>query len=57
VVSLLERLPVEEGGEARERLGVVVDGHRHVLLRRAELVADLLVEAIDEGLIWHGRNI
>jgi hypothetical protein len=43
VVPLLDRLAVEVGGELRQRLGVVVDGDRDVLLRRAELVGDLLV--------------
>jgi hypothetical protein len=43
VVALLERLPVEERRQARERLGVVVDGDRRVLLRCGELVGDLLV--------------
>ena len=49
VVALLERLRVEEGGEARQRLGLVVHGDRDVLLVRGELVADLLVQAFDEG--------
>ena len=49
VVPLLDRLPVEVRGETRERLGVVVDGDRDVLLRRAELVPDLLVQAVREG--------
>ena len=56
VVALLERLPVEERGQTRERLGFVVDGDRDVLLVRGELVADLLVEPVDEGLIWHARG-
>src|SRR5262245_10274376 len=41
VVPLLDRLPVEVRGELGEGLGVVVDRDRDVLLRRAELVADL----------------
>ena len=38
VVPLLDRLAVEVRGELRQRLRVVVDGDRDVLLRRAELV-------------------
>ena len=49
VVALLERLRVEEGGEARQGLGLVVHGDRDVLLVRRELVADLFVEALYEG--------
>ena len=49
VVPLLDRLAVEVGCELRQRLGVVVDGDRDVLLRRAELVGDLLVECIREA--------
>ena len=44
VVSLLDRLPVEVRGQLRQRLRVVVHGDRHVLLRRAELARDLLVQ-------------
>ena len=44
VVPLLDRLAVEVGGELGQRLRVVVDGDRHVLLRRGELVGDLLVQ-------------
>ena len=39
VVPLLDRLAVEVRGELRQRLRVVVDGDRDVLLRRRELVA------------------
>ena len=46
VVPLLERLPVEVRGELGQRLGVVVDRDRDVLLRRRELVADLLVQRV-----------
>ena len=49
VVPLLDRLAVEVGGELRQRLGVVVDGDGDVLLRRAELVGDLLVECFRES--------
>ena len=49
VVPLLHRLAVEMGGKLRERLRVVVDGDRDVLLRRAELVRDLLVEGVREA--------
>ena len=52
VVPLLDRLAVEVGGELGQRLRVVVDGDRHVLLRRAELVRDLLVEGTGE--LRHG---
>ena len=48
VVSLLDRLAVEERGQLGERLGVVPDGNRDVLLRGAELVADLGVERVGE---------
>ncbi len=49
VVPLLDRLPVEVRGELRKRLRVVVRGDRDVLLRGAELVADLAVECIREA--------
>ena len=49
VVPLLDRLAVEVGGELGKRLRVVVDGDRDVLLRRAELVRDLLVECVREA--------
>ena len=48
VVSLLDRLPVEVRGQPRERLRVVVDRDRDVLLRRGELVCDLLVYCFGE---------
>ena len=56
VVALLERLRVEERRQPRKRLGVVVDGDGHVLLRGGELVGDLLGELVDERLCWHGRH-
>src|SRR5262249_57681408 len=46
---VLEGLTVEGGGELRHRLGVVVDGDRDVLLRRGELVCDLLVQGLGEA--------
>ena len=49
VVPLLDRLPVEVRGEERQRLGVVVDRDRDVLLRGRELVADLLVQRLREA--------
>ena len=49
VVPLLERLLVEVRRELRERLAVVVNRDRDVLLRRRELVRDLLVEFLLEG--------
>ena len=49
VVPLLDGLPVEVGRQERQRLGVVVDRDRHVLLRGAELVADLLVQRLREA--------
>ena len=49
VVPLLERLPVEVRGELRQRLAVVVNGDRDVLLRGRELVRDLLVEFLLKG--------
>ena len=48
VVALLERLRVEEGGEAGQGLGLVVHSDRDVLLVRRELVADLFIEALYE---------
>ena len=41
VVPLLDRLPVEVRGELRQRLRVVVDGDRHVLLRGARTRAPI----------------
>ena len=55
VVPLLDRLAVEVRGELRERLGVVVDRDRHVLLRGGELVADLLVQGLWEAS--HGPTL
>ena len=54
VVSLLERLLVEVRRELGERLAVVVNRDRDVLLRRRELVRDLLVEFLLKG--WHVRE-
>jgi len=42
-VALLERLAIEEAGELGQREVVVVDRDRDVLLRGAELAADLIV--------------
>ena len=53
VVPLLQRLAVEVRGELRKGLRVVVDGDRDVLLRRGELVADLVVELLHEGGVGH----
>src|SRR6202000_799226 len=53
VLALLQRLAVEEGGEAGQRFGVVVDGGGDVLLRGGELVGDLLVGGGGEGLLGH----
>jgi len=53
VVPLLDRLAVEEGGEPRQGLGVVVDRRADVLLLGGELVRDLLVEGGGEGLLGH----
>ena len=55
VISLLHRLPVEVSGEPRQRLRVVIDGDRHVLLRGRELVPDLLVQPVGEG--GHGATL
>ncbi len=49
VIPLFHRLAVEVRGELRQRLRVVVDGDRDVLLRRTELVRDLFVEGIREA--------
>jgi hypothetical protein len=57
VVPLLDRLPVEEGSEPGQRLGVVVDGRPDVLLGGGELVRDLLVEGVGEALVGHGRSL
>jgi hypothetical protein len=55
VVPLLHRLAVEVRGQQRERLRVVVHGDRHVLLRRGELVPDLLVHHLGEP--GHGATL
>jgi hypothetical protein len=57
VVALLERLRVEERGQSRERVVVVVDGDGEVLLRGRELVSDLLVEALDKGWCGHAAQL
>ena len=49
VIPLLDGLSVEDGGELRQRLGVVVRRDRHVLLRGGELVGDLLVQGFREA--------
>src|SRR5262245_23836764 len=49
VVPLLDGLAVEVRGQLRHRLAVVVDGDRDVLLRRRELVCDLLVQGLGEA--------
>ena len=54
VVALLERLAVEERRQLGQRQVVVVDGHRGVLLRGAELAADLVVQGGDELFGGHG---
>ena len=46
VISLLDRLAIEVCGKPRERLRVVVDRDRDVLLRGGELVPDLLVQSL-----------
>ena len=51
VLALLQRLAVEEVGEAGQGLGVVVDGRPDVLLGGRELVGDLLVEGVGETLL------
>ncbi len=48
MVPLLDRLAVEVSGKLRERLRVVRDGDRNVLLRGRELLADLLVEHVSK---------
>jgi hypothetical protein len=53
VIALLDRLAVEEVAQPREGLGVVVGRDRDVLLRRGELVPDLLVEQVDESRGGH----
>src|SRR4029450_13799934 len=53
VVSLLESLPVEVRGELLEGLRIEVDGDRHILVRRGELVRDLLVQRLDEAAPGH----
>ena len=53
VVALFDGLPVEEPGELRERIGVVIGRDRDVLLRGGELVADLLGEAVGEAGFRH----
>ena len=56
VLALFQRLPVEEAGQLRQRLGVVVHRARDVLLVGGELVADLLVQLGYEGVRWHGSD-
>ena len=48
MIPLLDRLAEEVRREPGKRLGVVVDGDRDVLLRRGELVPDLLVQTVRE---------
>src|SRR6266498_297801 len=48
VVSLLDCLPVEVSRKLRQRLRVVVDRDRDVLLRCGELARDLLVQRLGE---------
>ncbi len=55
VVALLDGLPVEQPGELREGVGVVVHGDRDVLLLGGELVCDLLGELGGEAGIRHVR--
>ena len=54
VVPLFDRLAIEVGRELRQRLRVVVNRDRDVLLRGTELVRDLLVEFLLKGC--HGRE-
>ena len=55
VVPLLHRLAVEVLRELRERLAVVVDRDRDVLLRGGHLAADLVVERVRE--VGHDRTL
>jgi hypothetical protein len=48
VIALLERLLVKVTRELWERLAVVVDGDGDILLRGAELAADLVIQAVNE---------
>ena len=57
VVALLDRLAVEERGEAGQRLGVVVDGDRNVLLVGGELVRHLSVQRVPEVRLAHLSSV
>ena len=59
VVALLEGLPVEVGGQLGQVLVVAVHGDRGVLLRRRELVPDLVAEELVERRrgIAHTRRV
>ena len=56
VVALLQRLAVEERRHLGQGQVVVVDGHGGVLLRGAELAADLVVQGGDELFSRHARG-
>jgi hypothetical protein len=56
VVALLDGLPVEEPGQLRERVGVVVHGDRDVLLRGSEFVGDLRGQLVGEAGGGHCRK-
>ena len=56
VVALLDGLPVEQPGELRKGVGVVVHGDRDVLLRGGELVGDLRGELVGEAGGRHVRQ-
>ena len=47
----------KEGGKPRQGLRVVVDRRADVLLLGGELVRDLLVERVGEGLIRHTQTL
>src|SRR5215208_1300654 len=49
VVSLFDGLAVEVGGQLRQRLRVVVDADRDVLLRGRELARDLFAQGLTEA--------
>src|SRR5436305_881245 len=53
VLTLLQGLAVEEGGEPRQGFRVVIDGCAHVLLRGCELIRDLLIQRVSKSFLDH----
>src|SRR5687767_14700202 len=53
MVSLLDGLAIEERSHAGHGELVVIDRGREVCLRRGELIGDVVVERLREGLLGH----